>query len=174
MLSTEEIIGIKALTRIADALEKIAADGITMHHEKPEPDGREDEAVAFIKTHPSLTVNTAQATLAAMGIARGWRWVKQAKIQLGLPVGRRPVALKTDKPVNHRGLKMRESDFIADTVDESKITAAELQEREAFAIDAIKQNPDVDWAMLHSYILDHKKCGLYRLREWIDSHRSPV
>jgi hypothetical protein len=173
MTITEEI-----LTRIAVALEKIAGDGITMHRD-PAPDKstpaalaeREDEAIAFIKANPSLTVENAEAGLAAMGIKRGRMWVKQTKMQLGLPVGRLPVAIKTEKPLDHRGLKMRESDSLDEYPDEGKLTAAEIQTREAFAIDVIKQNPRAKTEDIYSYFREHRLCGLHRWNDWIESHR---
>jgi hypothetical protein len=170
---------IKTLTRIAVTLEKIAGnldkiagDGITMRHDKPGPDGRDDDAISFIKANPSLTVENTEAGLAAVGIARGRKWVRQTKMQLGLPVGRRPVALKTEKPFNHRGLKMRKDDYhLCEYPDEKAMSAADVQKREAFAIEAIKQNRDADIVDLWSYIREHRQCGLHRPEEWINSHR---
>jgi hypothetical protein len=168
MTTTEEI---KALTRIAVALEKIAEDGITMHHEKPEPDGREDDATAFVKANPSLTVENTEAALAAMGVTRGRKWVKQKKMELGLPVGRKPIVIAAAKPFNHRGLKIRDRDYIEDYPDEKALSSTDIQRLEAFAIEAIKQNPRAGAIDLWSYIREHRECGLHRSTEWIDSHR---
>ena len=168
----EEFLG-----RIASALERLATvlrvmeAQVAARYSKAEPDGRETEAQEIVKSNPTLSGENVVALLGSMGIARGKSWVRQTRITLGFPVGPRPFVAPAPKPVNHRGLKLRSADYIDKYPDESKLSAPEIQELEAFAIEVIRQNPKASARDLWGYIRDHQKCGLHRSEAWINSHR---
>ena len=52
-------------------------------------DGKEDEAIAFVKNHPDMSVVNTVAALTAKGMTRTRQWVLEQRFALGLPVGRR-------------------------------------------------------------------------------------
>jgi hypothetical protein len=167
----------QVLGRIASALERLATvheateARVAARYVKAEPDGREAEAVEVIRSNPTLSGENVVALLGSKGIVRGKSWVRQTRITLGLPVGRRPFTAPVPKPVNHRGLKLRDADYIDTKLDEKTLSAEDLQAREAFAIEAIKQNPRAPTRDIWFYINEHRKCGLHRSEAWINSHR---
>jgi hypothetical protein len=167
----EEFLG-----RIASALERLATvheateARVAARYAKVD-DGRETEAVEVVKSNPALSGENVVALLGSKGIVRGKSWVRQTRITLGLPVGRRPQVAAVPKPANHRGLKLRNADYIDHALDESKLSAPEIQALEAFAIEAIRQNPKASTRDLWLYINEHRKCGLHRSEAWINSHR---
>jgi hypothetical protein len=165
---------IEVLNRIADALEQAAeaqqrlAGAGTAERTPPKDDGREAEATEMLKANSTLSGDHIVAMLKARGIIRNRQWVLAQRYALGLPVGRQK---GTDKlaQVNHRGLKVRARDYRE--FDLGAVPASEIPEREAFAIEAIRQNPEASTAELCFYIREHRGCGLALDFEWIDSHR---
>jgi hypothetical protein len=53
-------------------------------------DGKEAEAVEFIRTNPELSADRAAAYLAAKSMRRTKQWVLETRVGLGLPIGRKP------------------------------------------------------------------------------------
>jgi hypothetical protein len=174
------------LNRLADAFNRIA-EAINRHTDVAEAteqriserakqaqvlkdDGREAEAVELLKTNSTLSSDRVVGILKTKGIIRNRPWVLAQRTALGLPVGRQQHG--KGGGTNHRGLKMKEADYHADGFpDESAMAPDEIKTREAFAIDAIRQNPNAEWAALYIYMREHVKCGLDRTQEWIESHR---
>src|ERR1700723_2168171 len=98
----EEFLG-----RIASALERLATvheateARLAARYAKAEPDGRETEAQEIVKSNPTLSGENVVALPGSKGIVRAKSWVRQTRITLGLPVGRRPFIAPVPKPTDH-------------------------------------------------------------------------
>lgn len=166
---TEQLI--EAFNRIAAAMEDIAdaQKTIAARYTDPKPDGKEDEAIAFIKDNPSMTVENTVAGLAAKGIVRGRLWVKTKRLELGLSLGRRTESPKQPKaPKKPKNSNARP--WVVPRVDESTLSAAEIQALEAKAIEIIKGVlGGLEMHYLRANILN--TVGIDRSPEWIDAQR---